>query len=225
MRRRRFLAGVATLVFGSSAFVVSGATDVGSLGSSGGRGWVRLDDPDLLVSPEELVESDREVRVQVLRDPTGGGTNRGRFLAERPTPVPSDHVAGDADGFLTGFDLSAMNPQAKTRIGRIDGTGVAPVQQRVAFLIANVGGVNHPDLEGQPVEITLELFDDRGQAIERDGLVFPWAIDRRRAGRDLSTTAVRLAARMTVGVGIIVDGSSSAITDVDAIGVSVHVVD
>lgn len=236
MQRRQFLLGLGTLVLGGSGFVASGAVDVESIGSSGGQGWVALDDPDIDepddVTVDDDVEEDEEhdpggeIRVQIVTDPGGGGPNRTDRLEERPRIVPSRFVHGNEDGFLGGIDLDSMNVDSETWIGRTAGPERRR-DQEVAFMISNVGGVGQPDRGGQTVDIAFATFadPDARDPIETDALRFPWTVDERTGGDNLAWETVRLSPRESIGVSIIVDGSDRAAERVQSIGVRVDRID
>lgn len=237
MRKRRFVIGLGTIVLGGSGFIASGAVDVDSIGSSGGQGWVSLDDPDIeeaedVEDLEEDADDDApddhdpegEVRVQTIVDPQGGGANRANRLADPPRVVRSDFVGGDEEGFLDRLNFERMNVGAETHIGRLDGDGVRPGDQEVGFFIANVGGVGQTGVNGQAVDLSVHLFVDPDQApVNPDGLRFPWSIDRGTAGDDLIDEQVRLGPRETLGVSIVLDGSEvdRVVENISLIGMSV----
>lgn len=224
MKKRRFIIGLGTIVLGGSGFVASGAVDVDSLVSSGGEGWVSLDDPDIEDAEVDELDEDPEatdeepddhdpageIRVQTVVDPAAGGRNRTNRLSEVPRVVRSDSVEGDDDGFLNRLDLVGMSRANTTWIGRLDGDGARTSEQEVAFFIANVGGVGQTGVSGQAVDLTMRMFaDPDADPVNPDGIRFPWAIDRGTAGDDLTDTTVRLGPRQTLGVSIVLDGPAA----------------
>lgn len=226
MERRRFVIGLATVVLGGSGFVASGAVDVDSLGSSGGAGWVALAEPDVAEVDDIAVDDDEpddeeedpdadeergEVRVQAIVDRSGGGSNRGEWVPQAPTVVHSDFVRTNDDGLLAEIDLHSMNPNATTRVGRLDGSGEQPQDQEVAFMIANVGGLGVAGDPGRRVRVTLLAFADEAgeETFEPNGLRFPWALDRNNAGENLIGEMVELRQGNAIGVSIVLDGNAA----------------
>lgn len=215
--RRKFLLGLGALGFAGGGWVVSGAGTLTRQGSQSRENWVSMSSADLLETEDQTDADDetgdgtttdnldRETRVQVIRDPTGGGPNRGMLLGSRPHFVPSERVAADDNGFLAGIDLDGLHPRAATRIGRLDGTGRPTEEQSVAFMIANVSGVGRPDMRGRTVDVSLDAFTATGEPINSDQLRFPWALNRVSGGPDLLGQTVRVLPRTAIGVGIVVD--------------------
>ena len=225
MERRRFVIGVATVVLGGSGFVASGAVDVESLGSSGGTGWVALAEPDVTDVEEMDVDDEgdsddddsdadtggTDVRVQAIVDRNGGGSNRGDRLSQAPTVVNSEFIRTNDDGLLAEIDLHSMNPNATTRIGRLEGSGEHVENQEVAFIIGNVSGLGIAGDSGRRVNVTLLAFsdDETEEEFSPSGLSFPWALDQNTSGDNLLGQTVELAPGEAIGVSIVVDGTEA----------------
>lgn len=225
MKRRRMLTGLGTLVFGASGFMASGAADIGNIGSSGGEGWVRLDEPDIVDpdAPSDDDDPDRptgEVRVQLVTDPAGGGSNRVGRLSAAPRTVRSNNLRSEENGFLDGLNLSDLSPGAVTTVGRInDDIATEPV----GFLVANVGGVGQGGRRGQAVTIRLDLVSADGTVVETDAIRFAWRIDDQRRGTDMLGSTIELAPREVIGVTIVADGreNTGAVDAIDRMRVTV----
>ncbi|MGM0605468.1 MAG: hypothetical protein ACQETB_07320 [Halobacteriota archaeon] len=229
------LIGLGTIVLGSSGFIASGAFTFGSQGSVG-QNWVQVDDADVDVDPETDAEASPsgETRIQLVTDPANAG-NRVSNLAWDGVLSESAFVRGDGDGFLSAIDMSITNRRAVSRIGQVAADGTAG--DRAAFLVANVGGVGNPGIDGRTVDLRIDLFDGRtddpDDAIApTDQLRFPYRTARASGGgeatagrgRDLLGTVVRLVPRQILEVAIEVDSRTGTdeLDRVGSLGVSVQ---
>jgi hypothetical protein len=116
VNRRRTLIGIATLVFGASGFVASGAFSTGSQGSLG-AGWVQVAGTNQAVSfasPEQLESlegsdgsGDDETGSEGTADTDGDGTGGdGTTGDDGETDADSETGGGDDDGADDGDEVA-----------------------------------------------------------------------------------------------------------------------
>lgn len=155
------------------------------------------------VFEEEEVEE--PTLVQIVADPD----NDGNEVAYDGRMTDSDLVGSDDDGFFTGFEATATNRNAVSRIGILDDGGYPT--DRIAFLVANVGNPETPGEGGQPVEITTQIFDGDGNDLSStDQLNFPYRVvastgqDQDR-GADLLDEQVDVPVSQLIEVAIEID--------------------
>lgn len=156
--------------------------------------------------------------VQVVADPGDEGNHVGAGGIDWESDASisaSDHVAATEDGLLDAFSVENANREAVSRVGLVDESGHP--EDRVAFLIANVGDAENPGEGGVQVDISMDLQETDVNGVDpADVLNFPYRTvtgdgdtpaDRR--GTDLLGTTTTLSVSDLLEVVIEIDSRSS----------------
>ncbi|AXR79658.1 hypothetical protein [Natrarchaeobaculum sulfurireducens] len=181
---------------GSDDDPADGPTDDPAGDESGNDGSASSDDSS------EPTES----RIQVVADPTNDGTLLAQ-LGWDGRMTASDLVAADGDGFLAGFTLENVNPNAVSRIGTVGGNGD---RDRPAFLVANIDDPSTPGTSGHTVEVSVTATNADGETVDvASQLRLPFRItvgtDQFDRGIDLYSRTIELPVGAVTEVGIEVD--------------------
>ena len=131
----------------------------------------------------------------------------------------SETIQGNARGLFERFSVDNANRDAISRVGLVDESGIP--RDRFAFLIANVGNPETPGRGGQPVDVTVSMFDGGSHLGETPQLNLPYRIVTNgggvvETGRDLTAETVKLPTAHVAEVVIEVD-SRTGTDDIEGI--------
>jgi hypothetical protein len=131
----------------------------------------------------------------------------------------SETVEGSSRGLFERFSVDNANRNAISRVGLVDENGIP--RDRFAFLVANVGNRETPGRGGQPVDVSVALFDGSEKVSPTPQLSLPYRVvspdgDVVGQGSDLAEETIQLPTGNIVEVAIEVD-SRSGTDDIERI--------